>query len=234
MKIVKEFSRFAEEYTKHNIIQEEVAKRLTSMLNSNRYSRLLDLGCGTGAIYNHLMKRSVEIEHFIALDFSEEMLKLHPSALNIEKRCLDFNKKESFQEYNSKEFEVLLSASALQWSEDLSALLKQISTLSKSYYFSFFTSNTFKTLHQTANIDSPIYNKESIIKALNSFYYCSIEVVEYRLEFASVYQMLRYIKESGVSGGTGELSYRRIKQLMREYPLDYLEFEVLFVEAKPR
>jgi len=234
MKIVKEFSRFAEEYTKHNIIQEDVAKRLTLMLNSNRYSKILDLGCGSGAVYNNLKSSGIKVNHFVALDFSEEMLKLHPTAYNIEKKCLDFNKKESFLKYKPNEFDLLISASALQWSDDLPLVLEQISSLAKSYYFAFFTSNTFKTLHQTAKVNSPIYSKEYIIKSLNGFYNYSFESIEYRLDFSSVHEMLRYIKRSGVSGGEGQLSYKSIKQLMREYPLDYLEFEVLFVKAKKR
>ena len=234
MKIVKEFSRFAEEYTKHNIIQEEVAKHLTLMLNSDRYSKVLDLGCGSGAVYNNLFRGNINIKNFIALDFSEEMLKLHPSSSHIQKKCLDFNKKESFEDYKAKEFDILISASALQWSENLPSVLEQISTLANGFYFAFFTSNTFKTLHETAKIDSPIYSKEYIINSLNHFYSCKIEVIDYRLDFSSVHEMLRYIKRSGVSGGSGQLSYKSVKQLMREYPLDYLEFEVLFVEAIKR
>jgi malonyl-CoA O-methyltransferase len=234
MKIVKEFSRFAEEYTKHNIIQEEVAKRLTFMLSQNRYSKVLDLGCGSGAVYSNLKKESISVDTFVAFDFSEEMLTLHPDAINIKKKCLDFNKQKSFLEYKPKEFDVLISASALQWSENLPAVLESISRLAENYYFAFFTSNTFKTLHQTANIDSPIYSKNFIIESLKKIYNCNIEIIEYRLDFTSVYKMLRYIKQSGVSGGSGQLSYRSIKRLMVEYPLDYLEFEVLFVEATKR
>ena len=231
MKIVKEFSRFAEEYTKHNIIQEEVAKRLTLMLNNKRYLKVIDLGCGSGAVYNNFLKESIEVDIFIALDFSEEMLRLHPSASNIQKKCLDFNREESFLEYKNREFDILISASALQWSENLSLVLETISRLAKSYYFAFFTSNTFKTLHKTANIKSPIYSKEFILNALNKQFNCELEVVEYRLDFSSVHEMLRYIKRSGVSGGSGQLSYKSIKELMRDYPLNYLEFEVLFVKA---
>ena len=234
MKIVKEFSRFAEEYTKHNIIQEEVAKRLTLMLSQNRYSKVIDIGCGSGAVYNNFKKESISVETFVAFDFSEEMLNFHPNGINIQKKCSDFNKKESFLEYKPKEFDILISASALQWSEDLPSVLKNLSLLAKNYYFAFFTSNTFKTLHQTAKIDSPIYSKEFIIESLEKFYNYKTEVVEYRLDFTSVYEMLRYIKRSGVSGGSGQLSYRSMKRLMVEYPFDYLEFEVLFVEAVKR
>jgi malonyl-CoA O-methyltransferase len=44
--------------------------------------------------------------------------------------------------------------------------------------------------------------------------------------------MFNYIKKSGVSGGEKQLTYKQTKQLMKNYPLNYLEFEVLFVKAK--
>jgi malonyl-CoA O-methyltransferase len=231
MKIVKEFSRFAEEYKKHNMIQVEVASRLTSMLDKKRYSRVLDLGCGSGAVYDNLSKKNISTDKFIAFDFSQEMLNLHPSSLNVEKVCSDFNRKESFLAYKNSEFDVLISASALQWSDDLSVVLKSISSLANRYYFAFFTSKTFATLHKTAGIKSPIYSREFIVENLNKYYNYELEVVEYRLNFSSVREMFQYIKRSGVSGGTGELSYRSMKRLMQEYPLDYLEFEVIFVKA---
>ena len=231
MKIVKEFSRFAEEYKKHNMIQVEVASRLTSMLGKKRYRKVLDLGCGSGAVYDNVSKKNISIDTFIAFDFSQEMLNLHPSSSNVEKVCSDFNKKESFLAYKNSEFDVLISASALQWSDNLSAVLESISSLANGYYFAFFTSKTFATLHQVAGITSPIYSTEFLVENLNKYYSYELEAVEYRLNFSSVREMFQYIKRSGVSGGTGQLSYRSMKQLMREYPLDYLEFEVVFVKA---
>jgi malonyl-CoA O-methyltransferase len=43
--------------------------------------------------------------------------------------------------------------------------------------------------------------------------------------------MFQYIKRSGVSGGEKQLGFKEIKVLMNSYPLDYLEFEVLFVNT---
>jgi malonyl-CoA O-methyltransferase len=45
--------------------------------------------------------------------------------------------------------------------------------------------------------------------------------------------MFRYIQKSGVGGGERQLGFKEMKRLMEAYPLDYLEFEVLFVEARP-
>ena len=231
MKIVKEFSRFAEEYNERNIIQLEVAKRLVSMLPKKDYKKILDIGSGSGAICSEVMKNEILFEKFLAFDFSEEMLRLHPKNEKIFSTCLNFNHQNAFTTYSDNEFDIVLSSSALQWSEDLDLVLKSISRLANTHYFTFFTSNTFLTLHQTAGIASPIYSKEFIEKTLQCYFDYTVEVAEYRLYFDSVQEMFRYIKRSGVSGGSGKLTYKEMKQLMKNYPLDYLEFEVVFIKA---
>lgn len=232
MKIVKEFSRFAGEYNTHNIIQSEVAKKLVSMLEKKTYKKVLDLGSGSGSVYKNIMEQNISMEKFVAFDFSEEMLSLHPKDKMLQIVCSDFNDINSFKNYVDNEFSIIISASALQWSTDLTSVLDSISRLAPEHYFAFFTSKTFSTLHEVAAIQSPIYSKQSIVNALSSYIIDTMEEVDYRLSFDSVLEMFRYIKRSGVSGGSGVLSYSEMKKIMRNYPLDYLEFEVLFVKVR--
>ena len=230
MKVVKEFSRFAHEYSKYNVIQRDVATKLCKLLDKKSYEKILDLGAGDGAIYENCLKQNIEFSHFVALDFSREMLEIHKSDRNVEKICLDFNKRNLSSIFKVNQFDLIISSSALQWSTNLSLLLEELSLLSNEYLFSFFTANTFKTLHDTINITSPVLAKAEILKALSMFFEYELEIVEYILDFDSVHEMLRYIKKSGVSGGVKQLGYKEMKTLMLEYPLSYLEFEVMFVK----
>jgi len=234
MKIVEAFSKFAYEYNKYNVIQKEVAKKLTSFLKRNSYGKILDLGSGDGEIYKNLEKKNIKFKRFVALDFSDEMLTLHPTSESVKKICSDFNHISCFSNFKDNEFDLLISSSALQWSEDLLSTFSHISKLSSECYFSFFTSDTFKTLHRTANITSPIYPKDTILEVLDKIFIYEFEVEKYRLEFNSVHEMLRYIKRSGVSGGVEQLNYRQMRALMLNYPLTYLEFEVLFVKIRSK
>ena len=232
MNVIQEFSRFANLYDSHNVIQLQVAKKLVSMLEANSYKSILDMGCGSGAIYKNILKESIDFEHFMALDFSQEMLDIHPSGKQVQKECFDFNAPQSFETLKAFTPDVVLSSSALQWSSDLDMTLRKISGLSKEFYFAFFTANTFASLHKIAGVRSPIYTKESIQKTVDKYYYGSYETLTYTLKFESVRQMFQYIKRSGVSGGKRALSYTQTKEVMRNYSLDYLEFEVLFIHAK--
>jgi len=231
MNVIEEFSRFANLYETHNIIQQQVAKKLVDMIEYKNYKRILDIGCGSGSIYKNIIQSSIKFEEFVVADLSNEMLDIHPSSSKLEKIYFDFNDINSFEYIKDKQYNIVISSSALQWSQDLDMTLKEISQLSNNFYFAFFTSNTFKTLHKVAGVKSPIYSKYFIKKYINKYYDASFELINYQLDFDSVYDMLRYIKQSGVSGGKKQLSYKEIKQVIADYPLDYLEFEVLFIKG---
>ncbi len=231
MNVIEQFSRFANLYETHNIIQSQVAKKLVDMIEYRDYKSIIDIGCGSGSIYKNIIKNSIKFKEFVVADLSTEMLEIHPSSSKIKKVSFDFNNINSFEDIGDDNYDMVISSSALQWSQDLDMTLKEISKLSDKFYFAFFTSNTFKTLHKTTRLKSPIYTKEFIEEHLNNYYNSSFEVMNYQLDFDSVYNMLRYIKQSGVSGGRKQLSYKEIKKVIEDYPLDYLEFEVLFVKA---
>ena len=232
MNVVQEFSRFANLYDTYNIIQSQVAKKLVSLIENKYYNQVIDIGCGSGVVYKKMIEDEIIFDRFIAVDFSQEMLNIHPTLPKIEKKCLDFNSHKSFKLLQNNKYDLLVSSSALQWSVNLDMTLRELSLIAKEYCFSFFTANTFATLHKVAGVKSPIYRVDSIKSVINKYYNFSFEIVNYRLSFDNVLEMFQYIKKSGVSGGEKQLSYKQIKEVIKEYPLDYLEFEVLFIRAK--
>ena len=230
-KAVKEFSRFAHQYDQYNMIQQEVAKALVAQLPIDEYSSIVDIGCGSGEVYKNIERCGHDFKEYIALDSSKEMLELHPSAPNIIKLQADFNVSEAYSKFHTDSKSILLSSSALQWSKELDFTIKQLSEKCKKAYFTIFTSGTFKTLHQIAKIDSPIYPQQELQEVLKKYYDASFKTKVYRLDFENVRDMFQYIKKSGVSGGEKQLSYKETKHLMEHYPLKYLEFEVLFMQG---
>ncbi len=222
MNIKQEFSRFAHEYGKYNMIQEQVAQKLVEELK-DRPVRILDLGCGSGNLFQ---KIGWEFEAFVGVDFSEEMLSLHPRGEGVECRLGDFNEETLFEELAKQSYARVFSASSLQWAKDLDKTLYHISQLNAPVSLAIFTSNTFKTLLQTAGIPSPLRCVDEVIYLLSQYFHCEIEVVHYELSFDSTEEIFEYIKKSGVSGGRNALSYKQMKRLMREYPSKTLEFEV--------
>ncbi len=226
MSIDLEFSRFATSYNRYSIIQSHVANRLISLLKY-KPKKILDLGCGEGAIAT---RTDWEIDFFLGVDFAKKMLELHPQTQKIKCIYYDFENDALYDELCLYDFDYILSSSALQWAKDLNRLFYNISRLNfKDFAFGIFTSNTFKTIHKTANISSPIYTLDTVLDTAKKYFDFNYEVKNYTLEFEDSIEMFRYIKKSGVSGNLNKLSYKETKRLINEYPLNYLEFEVVFL-----
>ncbi len=232
-KVIKEFSRFAHQYNQYSEIQAQVAKTLVSMLPEESFNNILDLGCGSGAVVKNLQASNCTYRTMTAFDSSQAMLDIHPDSEKITKVCGDFNSVDFTEALPQTQYDLLLSSSALQWSTDLDRIFSKLSHLSKNAYFAIFTSGTFKTLHEVANVNSPIYDSKTVEDTILQHYDdVKFELHTYRLAFDSVREMFKYIKKSGVSSGEKKLSYKETKSLMKKYPLDHLEFEVLFVKAR--
>ncbi len=225
MKVSSEFSKYAFSYESNNIIQNKVVEKLLSHIKTQPQN-ILDLGCGSGAVCKSI---DWKYNHFRGVDFAKGMLELHPKADNIEAIYGNFNDKELFNSlFCNTTYDYIISASALQWADDLERVFQDIQKLNAPIALAIFTSNTFKTLNKTAGLNSILRDAPTIDKLQKKYFDATFEVVNYRLEFKSTRDMFKYIKQSGVSGSRGVLSFAETKRLMKEYPISYLEFEVCF------
>ncbi|MBP7769821.1 MAG: methyltransferase [Aliarcobacter sp.] len=227
MSVKNQFSKYAKEYKSHNIIQQIVAKSLVRELKT-KPKKILELGCGSGQVYNYI---SWDLDYYKAIDFSASMCELHPRAKNIEIKCFDFDTKEFIEEIKNDFYDIVLSSSALQWSKDLSKIIKQLSLITKEINAVLFTSNTFKTIQEITKTKSPILDETSIKEAFSKYFKCEFETIMYKLEFDNKKELFDYIKKSGVSGANESLDFKNAKKLYKEYNLNYLEFEVIFVKT---
>jgi malonyl-CoA O-methyltransferase len=220
-----EFSRYAAEYGSRNVIQRLVAQKLIAS-TSYKPKYILDLGCGSGTLFSLI---DWDVERFVGVDFSASMLEHHPESPNVELVLGDFNDPSLFKKLNDSCFEHIYSASALQWADDLEGILKSLALLNTPMSLAIFTAGTFKTLHECAGVTPLLRSSDEVISIAEKYLDAQFEVVHYTLEFDSVREMFRYIKRSGVSGGRRVLDFTQTKRLMETYPLNYLEFEVVFI-----
>jgi malonyl-CoA O-methyltransferase len=226
MSVKNEFSKHANEYNSYNIIQQIVAKSIIRDINTSP-KRVLELGCGSGQIIKYV---SWDYDYYKAIDFSQSMCDLHPKAKNIEVKCFDFDSDDFFDNIKNDKYDVVISSSALQWSKDLNKIAKALSLISPEIYTGLFTSNTFKTIQSITGKKSPILDEDTIKKAFSKYCDCEFETIKYNLEFDNKKKLFDYIKKSGVSGESN-LSFKDAKKLYKEYNLNYLEFEVIFIKA---
>ena len=226
MNVSSEFSRFADHYGDYDIIQQKVADRLVASV-SDRPKTMLDIGCGRGAVAERI---DWPYTYFLGVDFAPRMLELHPRNERMECVYGDFANPELYAWLQSYTFERIFSASALQWSPDLECTFRLIRSLDAPVSLAIFTAGTFRTLFDTAGIAPLLRGADEVGILSERILDASCEMVNYSLSFETTREMFRYIKRSGVSGNRNVLTYRQTKALMQSYPLEYLEFEVLFIQ----
>lgn len=217
-----EFSKRANSYKEHNIIQKKVVKHLIKNIQS-KPKKILDLGCGNGAVYELI---SWDIDKFVGVDKATNMCTLHPSH-----KCIQLIN-EDFETLKFEKLDMVISSSALQWAKDLDSLFQKISSNTDEIAFSIFCDGTFQTIYEIANLKPFLPNQHKLVALLNQYFEFKHEVLHYKLEFEDNLSKFRYIKNSGVSGGERKLSFKETKKLIAEYPHKYLEFEVMFVWGK--
>ncbi len=221
-----EFEKHANSYDSYAKIQKKVAKELIKKLNF-KPKKILDIGCGTGAVYKNI---TWGIDSFVGVDNSSTMCKLHPKNDKIEVICDDFESK-IFQAKIMKmsPFDLVISSSSMQWAKDIETTFNFYSSLSQRAAFSIFTDKTFKTIYKITKrkFFLPSFNLIQMLSKI--FQNMRVEKRAYRIDFDDKISMLRYVIESGTSGGNEMLSYKEIKYLIDNYPYSYLEFEVAFI-----
>ncbi len=223
------FSKYANHYDSYNIIQQIVAKALIREL-SFKPKKILELGCGSGQIYRNI---TWDIEKYTAIDSSLQMCELHHKDKKVEVICANFDDSDFFNIIKDKKYDMVISSSALQWSKDLTKLIGYLSKVTNNINAVLFTSNTFKTIQKITEQDSPILDEKSIKNAFSKYFDCTFEKIEYKLQFDSKKELFSYIKKSGVSGKSA-LDFKVAKKLHKEYNLNYLEFEVIFVKTNSK
>ncbi len=224
--IVKEFSKNAGTYGKYNTIQKQVAKKLISLVK-NKPKKIIDLGSGSGELYKLV---DWELEKFLAVDISKNMCSLHPKEKNVKVLNIDYEKDKLYENIlKDEEFDIVFSSSSLQWSKNLEKMVKNFSDLSKNCAVSLFCNQTFKTIYDNSHLDSFLPDYKRVIEIFSQFYDINYKREFYKLYFDDNISKFRYIKKSGVSGGKRRLNYADTKKLIENYPIDYLEFEVLYL-----
>ncbi|MEA3314717.1 MAG: methyltransferase [Campylobacterota bacterium] len=226
--INKQFSQYANEYNNHNIIQQIVSKALVRDIDNNP-KRILELGCGSGQIFKNI---DFNYDYYKAIDFSRSMCDIHPKASNLDIFCLDFDDNSFIKNIENEKYDMVISSSALQWSKNLDKIIYTLSKISNNINMALFTLNTFQTIFKLTDTKSPILDEFYIKKVFSKYYNCIFEIINYKLEFENKKKMFEYIKKSGVSGETNKLSFQKAKYLYKNYDLNYLEFEVIFIKGK--
>jgi malonyl-CoA O-methyltransferase len=211
-KIKASFSRHAFEYDHWASFQRNIGEKLLLQLD-NPFTHILDLGCGTGWFLKKLQEQYPQAK-LTALDLAPEMLQHSLARLGSAKiEWIEADMDEYI--YGPERFDLIFSNLALQWSENLEALLQQLALSLKprgELHFSVLGKHTLKELQQTFAKHfpqqqerlHPFHSAQQIRLALSSANFQSIFWAEEWIEraYPSSKHLLQSLKHLGAGSGT--------------------------------
>lgn len=219
-----QFDRYALDYSKNRAVQDEVADMLLSMLKPEQYSKIIDIGCGDGAIFERIWQNKEGL--FVGVDASVKMCELHQARGNCSVINADFDAPD-FADMTLERFgrfELLISSSALQWSSDLSNTIISLSRLSDEFAISMFTDGAFCSFYDFLGLKSFLPSVDMALFALRAFRVREVKRYKSVKNFENAKEATKYMKRTGVSRGLNALDYRKVKELYEKGP-SQLEFE---------
>ncbi|MGP1450025.1 MAG: methyltransferase domain-containing protein [Wolinella sp.] len=220
------FAKVAKEYDVYAYLQQTIARELAMLFEDSKVESILDLGCGTGALWRALEQKP---KLFVGVDISHEMLDEHPKDPAIRLVQYDFNDPSLYTSH----YDIIVASSSLQWSKNLALSFDLIAKHGNMVAFAIFTSNSLREIHSHIGSKSPIPEASTIEELIKMHFDGELELKHYSLSFPSRIAMLSYLRGSGIAGNA-RLGYTESKRLTQDAPFEHLTFEVLFFIGKPK
>lgn len=181
-------------YNKNAIVQKETAFILSKFLPEDigQYKKILELGCGTGFFTRELIKK-VSAENLILNDF-----------YNTEKYFREINYKKFLTgdmiNFLNEPYDLIVSSSCFQWSNDLEFLIKSISNCTNNLVFSIYLTGNMQEIKNHFGVGLKYHNKEEIEDILRK-YFENVNSFEKEtiLFFDTPFEALQHIKKTGTS-----------------------------------
>lgn len=176
----------------------ELVKKLKEKTSS--FERVFEIGCGTGILTREVF-RNLNLTEFFCNDLSQESFEFIGS----------FCKKDHFSAFDAENIEsypqnldLIISGAVFQWFEDLPEYLKNVSEKLCSngiIAFSTFGRDQFYEISKVTGKRLQYFQKDELIKSVSKEYeMVSFSEWKETLKFNSVKEIMKHIKETGVSG----------------------------------
>ncbi|MBN1969965.1 MAG: malonyl-ACP O-methyltransferase BioC [Candidatus Delongbacteria bacterium] len=217
------FQNCLETYHDEAIVQKKIAENLFFMINEKiqQADRILEIGCGSGFLTDKLVKSFPESFFFIN-DIVDEYINV-VERLNNKKMmyiCEDMDIMEI-----PENLDLVVSASAIQWSDDLAKLISRVSKkLRKGGYF-IFSSFGFRNFYQISDLaESSLkyFSRDELEEMMSDFTNFEYSCEEITIYFDKAIDILRHQKNTGVNAlPLKEMNAGKLMKFLREYEQKY-------------
>ncbi len=248
--VQRQFSHAALSYARRADVQRRIAETLAAMLpNRIEGKRVLDIGCGSGFLTAHCL-RKFPTNEILGVDSSAEMICRAIEALGVHSG-LSFEQSDIFDYVSPSPFSLVVSSSVFHWLSPLEQLFKKIDSLlleNGRLMFSAMTSGTFAELQSVRAVVSPdklarfqLPSLDAFLSALKLAGFSSTVVKTEKLSvsFPDAMSFIRELHDLGFNAGQGRLSRRELARLTEVYDDQYVAvtggvyatYEVCFIES---
>ena len=237
--VAQHFSAAAKSYDHEAFVQQQINRRLVQMLlqhGKKQFDRVLEIGCGTGGL-TRLLNQNCEVVHWVLNDLYDS-------------KRFDFLSQVEFISGDAEtidldgDFNLIASASAVQWFERPSEILKKWAGLLVSdglLLFSGFLPDNFCEVRAACGLGLDYFTAEQWQGWLEPYFDIkAFETAKYRLSFHHPREVLHHIRATGVGGVGAGCGNFRLAKFCRRYPkqdensceLTYAPFYVLAEKKK--
>ncbi len=215
------FSKAASTYDANAQIQEEIGRRLFSLIPKRNYQSILEVGCGTGTFSKKLLE--FEPSTIKLCDISSGMLEVCREKFRDDPK-ISYVKADCEHEDLGRNFSLIASNCAVQW---FSSLDKGLCNLKKSLgndgvlAFSTFVSGTMQEI-RTLSGSGIDYLTEVELKDIVCRHFKVVEISKFSIKshYDSARIMLKSLRASGVTGTSRSGDFwtaKRLVQFENEY-----------------
>lgn len=215
-RIKKRFSRAAETYeanAKAQMLISDHLARLIDEIAGSEFSRLLEVGCGSGAFTKAMMRR-LSVDEWVVNDLCESWRESIELALHSTKHQFVVGDIERLSIDGS--FNIIVSASALQWINDLPALFRRFSSLLTNggiLAFNTFLPDNLLEVKSLTGEGLHYPTKAELLDWLSErFDLLYDEEQTIQLSFSSPLEVLRHLKRTGVTANSSSVWTRGRQQ----------------------
>ncbi len=229
VKVAQHFARAHESYTQNAVVQKQICEHLLALISEQnipkQQDRIFEIGCGTGNL-TRLMWQYFNSQKYMLNDLYSAVKSnfLEDSPQCIEWKVGDIEQLELPQQLNA-----IVSASALQWVNDLSLVLeKSKQALLPDGYFIFSTFGE-KNLHEIKQLTGQGLNylsPESLQKQLKNagFNVLLMQEETIKMSFQHPQEVLKHLKATGVTATSNQ--FRWTKQSLQNFYESYEQFKL--------
>jgi len=205
--VKKSFKKSISSYDEHALIQKGICCRLTELIDAYAkctYDKVFEIGCGTGMLSEMLIE-DFGIVSYVLNDIVSEM----------GNRVKEVMSKHNYSTYQfvdgdaecmafPKDCDLIVSASAFQWFNDLDAVAEKIKVCLSDRGFlvyNSFGSSNFKEIRELTGSGLEYRSFERMKELLEKHFTLKhSENIEKRLYFDSPTDVLKHLRYTGVNG----------------------------------